>query len=129
MEGHPGVVIDVDVRDKRHGPVQCVKLGIIDQSTGVETVRWYPIDRLRRPVELFGSILRGKTTIQMKLLGTCTALSTLFAREALLSMMLDFEVEEKQALLEAPSLVTRRETLVTLIEYNLRGGSSEEILQ
>ena len=46
-----------------------------------------------------------------------------------LSMMLDFEVEEKQALLEAPSLVTRRETLVTLIEYNLRGGSSEEILQ
>ena len=68
-----------------------VKLGIIDQSTGVETVRWYPIDRLRRPVELFGSILRGKTTIQMKLLGTCTALSTLFAREALLSMMLDFD--------------------------------------
>ena len=46
-----------------------------------------------------------------------------------LSMMLDFEIEEKQALLEAPSLVTRRETLVTLIEYNLRGGSSEEILQ
>ena len=91
MEGHPGVVIDVDVRDKRHGPVQYVKLGIIDQSTGVETVRWYPIDRLRRPVELFGSILRGKTTIQMKLLGTCTALSTLFAREALLSMMLDFD--------------------------------------
>ena len=43
--------------------------------------------------------------------------------------MLDFEVEEKQALLEAPSLVTRRETLVTLIEYNLRDGSSEEILQ
>ena len=46
-----------------------------------------------------------------------------------LSMLLDFNTEDKQALLEAPSLVTRRETLVTLIEYSLRGGSSEEILQ
>ncbi|ETW13624.1 peptidase S16, lon-like protein [Roseivivax marinus] len=39
-----------------------------------------------------------------------------------LSMLLDFDAEEKQALLEAPSLSTRRETLVTLIEYTLRGG-------
>ena len=46
-----------------------------------------------------------------------------------LSMLLDFNYEDKQALLEAPSLVTRRETLVTLIEYSLRGGSAEEILQ
>lgn len=46
-----------------------------------------------------------------------------------LSMLLDFNCEDKQALLEAPSLVTRRETLVTLIEYSLRGGSAEEILQ
>ena len=46
-----------------------------------------------------------------------------------LSMLLDFEPEEKQALLEAPSLTTRRETLVTLIEYALRGGQSEDILQ
>ena len=59
--------------------------------TGIETSRWYPINRLRRPVELFGSILRGKSTLQMKILGTCTSLSTLFAREALLSMMLDFD--------------------------------------
>jgi Lon protease-like protein len=43
-----------------------------------------------------------------------------------LSMLLDFDPEDKQALLEAPSLATRRETLVTLIEYALRGGSSEE---
>ncbi len=43
-----------------------------------------------------------------------------------LSMLLDFDHEEKQALLEAPSLSTRRETLVTLIEYALRGGSSGE---
>ncbi len=91
MEGHPGIVVDVDAKRKEDGPVQYVKLGIIDQSTGIETVRWYPIDRLRRPVELFGSILRGKATIQLKILGTCTALSTLFAREALLSMMLDFD--------------------------------------
>lgn len=46
-----------------------------------------------------------------------------------LSMLLDFEPEDKQALLEAPCLSTRRETLVTLIEFALRGGSSEEILQ
>lgn len=46
-----------------------------------------------------------------------------------LSMLLDFEPEDKQALLEAPSLTTRRETLVTLIEFALRGGASEEMLQ
>ncbi|NNE53174.1 MAG: ATP-dependent protease [Sulfitobacter sp.] len=46
-----------------------------------------------------------------------------------LSMMLDFEVEDKQALLEAPSLQTRRETLVTLIEYALRGGQEEGMIQ
>lgn len=42
-----------------------------------------------------------------------------------LSMLLDFEDEDKQALLEAPSLTTRRETLVTLIEYALRSGPDE----
>jgi uncharacterized protein len=46
-----------------------------------------------------------------------------------LSMMLDFEAEDKQALLEAPSLETRRETLVTLIEYTLRGGENGEMIQ
>ncbi len=46
-----------------------------------------------------------------------------------LSMMLGFEPEEKQALLEAPSLGTRRETLVTLLEYALRGGNNEDIVQ
>lgn len=46
-----------------------------------------------------------------------------------LSMLLEFEAEDKQALLEAPCLVTRRETLVTLIEFALRGGTYEEILQ
>jgi Lon protease-like protein len=46
-----------------------------------------------------------------------------------LSMLLDFDPEDKQALLEAPSLSTRRETLVTLIEFSMRGGSSEEMMQ
>lgn len=46
-----------------------------------------------------------------------------------LSMLLGFEPEDKQALLEAPSLSTRRETLVALLEYALRGGSDREALQ
>jgi hypothetical protein len=46
-----------------------------------------------------------------------------------LSMLCPFAPEDKQALLEAPSLQTRRETLVTLIEFALRGGSNEEIMQ
>ena len=43
-----------------------------------------------------------------------------------LSMLLEFSPEGKQALLEAPSLTTRRETLVTLIEFTLRGGQDKE---
>lgn len=39
-----------------------------------------------------------------------------------LSMLCPFEPEERQALLESPSLSARRETLVTLIEYALHGG-------
>ncbi len=46
-----------------------------------------------------------------------------------LSMLCPFQPEDKQALLEAPSLDTRRETLVTLIEFELRGGSADEVLQ
>ena len=42
-----------------------------------------------------------------------------------LSMLCPFAPEDKQALLEAPSLSTRRETLMTLIEYALRGGDDE----
>jgi Lon protease-like protein len=43
-------------------------------------------------------------------------------------MMLDLDSEDKQALLEAPSLSTRRETLMTLIEYTLRGGQDGEMM-
>ncbi len=46
-----------------------------------------------------------------------------------LSMMLDLDPEDKQALLEAPSLETRRETLVTLIEYTMRGGQDDGMMQ
>ena len=46
-----------------------------------------------------------------------------------LSMLLGFEPEDKQALLEAPSLSTRRETLVMLLEYALHSGDDTEIVQ
>lgn len=46
-----------------------------------------------------------------------------------LSMLLDFDIEDKQALLEAPCLTTRRETLMGLLEYALRGGDGKEVMQ
>lgn len=42
-----------------------------------------------------------------------------------LSMLLPLDPEDKQALLEAPCLGTRRETLVTLMEFVLHGGGEE----
>jgi len=46
-----------------------------------------------------------------------------------LAMMCPFKSEEKQALLEAPTLRTRRETLVTLMEFALRQGDEGEQVQ
>ncbi|MFD1510029.1 LON peptidase substrate-binding domain-containing protein [Lacimonas salitolerans] len=46
-----------------------------------------------------------------------------------LSMLLDFDPEDKQALLEAPCLTTRRETMMGLLEYALRGGDGDEVMQ
>lgn len=46
-----------------------------------------------------------------------------------LAMLCPFEPEDKQALLEAPDLKTRRETLVTLMEFALRGGTGDEVMQ
>ncbi|SFR56493.1 hypothetical protein SAMN04488005_2931 [Yoonia tamlensis] len=46
-----------------------------------------------------------------------------------LAMLCPFAPEDKQALLEAPSLRARRETLTTLIQFALSGGSGDEILQ
>ena len=44
-----------------------------------------------------------------------------------LSMLCPFEVEDRQALLEAPDLTTRRETLITLMEFALRSGGDERL--
>ena len=46
-----------------------------------------------------------------------------------LSMLCPFSPGDKQALLEAPSLTTRRETLVMLMEFALTGGATGERLQ
>lgn len=46
-----------------------------------------------------------------------------------LAMLCPFSPEDRQALLEAPDLADRRETLVTLIEFALRGGSNDEVMQ
>lgn len=46
-----------------------------------------------------------------------------------LSMLLPFAPEEKQALLECPTLQARRELLDGLLEYALRGGTDEETIQ
>lgn len=42
-----------------------------------------------------------------------------------LSMMLPFSVEEKQALLEAPNLSDRRETLVALMQFSIASGGGQ----
>lgn len=44
-----------------------------------------------------------------------------------LSMLCPFDPEEKQALLEAPTLANRRETLVTLMEFSLRSGGEDMV--
>lgn len=46
-----------------------------------------------------------------------------------LSMLCPFEPEDRQALLEAPTLGGRRRTLETLIEFELHGGTGEEMMQ
>ena len=46
-----------------------------------------------------------------------------------LSMLCPFDPEDKQALLEAQCLSTRRETIVTLIEYALHRGDNDEVMQ
>jgi Lon protease-like protein len=46
-----------------------------------------------------------------------------------LSILCPFDPEEKQALLEAPTLENRRETLVTLMEFALRGGGDDGVIQ
>lgn len=45
-----------------------------------------------------------------------------------LAMICPFAVEEKQALLQAPTLHERQKTLSTLLEYALHGGSNERLM-
>jgi len=44
-----------------------------------------------------------------------------------LAILLPFASEDKQALLEAPSLSTRRETLAALMEFALAGGTEDKL--
>lgn len=44
-----------------------------------------------------------------------------------LAILLPFASEDKQALLEAPSLTTRRETLAALMEFALAGGNEDKL--
>lgn len=46
-----------------------------------------------------------------------------------LSILCPFDPEERQALLEAPTLTNRRETLETLMEFALRTGGDEGAIQ
>lgn len=46
-----------------------------------------------------------------------------------LAMLCPFEPEDKQALLEAPTLAARQTILITLLEFALRGGGREEAIQ
>ncbi|MFD1794867.1 ATP-dependent protease [Paracoccus aurantiacus] len=46
-----------------------------------------------------------------------------------LAMALPLDLQDKQALLEAETLTERRELLEGLLEYELRGGEQDEVLQ
>jgi len=46
-----------------------------------------------------------------------------------LSMLCPFEVEEKQALLEAPTLANRRETLTALMQFAIAAGGEDGAVQ
>ncbi|MEO1679163.1 MAG: LON peptidase substrate-binding domain-containing protein [Pseudomonadota bacterium] len=102
-------------------------------------IEWAGFERDRGPAEEDPSFDRPDFLKLLSRFFAARALSTDWdslkeAEEELLinslSMLCPFEVEDKQALLEAPSLSTRRETLVTLIEFALRsGGEGEEIVQ
>ncbi|MDX8350337.1 LON peptidase substrate-binding domain-containing protein [Cognatiyoonia sp. IB215446] len=101
-------------------------------------VNWQGFDRDLGPVEKDGSFDRDKFLEALGRYLSDQGLSTDWdslseAEDELLinslSMLCPFEPEDKQALLEAPSLSTRRETLMTLIEFSLRGGNGEEVMQ
>jgi Lon protease-like protein len=101
-------------------------------------VSWAGFDRDRGPAEKDGSLNRETFMTLLGRFFRSRGLSTDWesirdAEDELLinslSMLAPFEPEDKQALLEAPTLVTRRETLVTLLEFALRSGDVDEKMQ
>lgn len=101
-------------------------------------VTWTGFERDRGPMETDGGLDRESFMSLLSRFFRSRGLSTDWEsiREAedellinSLSMLVPFEPEDKQALLEAPTLVTRRETLVTLLEYALRAGDVDETMQ
>jgi uncharacterized protein len=101
-------------------------------------VSWTGFDRDRGPAEKDAGLDRDRFMKQLGRFFRDKGLSTDWdsmrdAEDELLinslSMLCPFSPEDKQALLEAPSLSTRRETLVTLIEFALRSGDDQELLQ
>ena len=100
-------------------------------------VDWSPFERDRGPAEEDPQFDRGAFLALLSRYFAAEGLSTDWGslKEAedemlinALSILCPLEPEDKQALLEAPTLVTRRETLVTLMEFALRSGG-EEVVQ
>jgi hypothetical protein len=95
VSGRPGVVVDVVTKKNKlrggYKELESVKLEMLDQFTGVKTTRVYPVDRLKRPVQLFGGAMLGKFTVLNLLQSTADSLSSLFARKVILSTVLDLD--------------------------------------
>lgn len=116
---------------------------VVEEVTGFQpwrrcAVDWAPFARDMGPAEADPGFDRDGFLDLLARFFTAQGLSTDWGslREAetellinSLSMLCPFEPADKQALLEAPSLQTRRETLVTLMEIALRGGTEGERLQ
>lgn len=116
---------------------------LIEEVTGESPYRrarigWAGFERDLGPAERDPGLDRGEFFARLRRFFAATALNAEWesltgADDELLinalSMLCPFQPEEKQALLEAPSLATRRETLVTLMEFALRAQDDGERLQ
>ncbi len=99
-------------------------------------VNWTDFDRDLGPAEVDGQMNRADLMELLQRYFSEEGLSTDWdgmrdAEDELLinslSMLCPFEPEDRQALLEAPDLAQRRETLVALIHYALHGGGDERL--